>query len=341
MVIYWFNLVLIVILGIFSKAKRFSSYFYFLMFFQLLFLLAFRSPSVGVDIPVYLNYFNDFKLYSFWNFEYSRLEFGYVFLNKVLSFINNSQVFIAIIGAIPLFIFFKVILKESKIPWLSIFLFITLGIYAQMFNVLRQVLAMSIIFISYRYLVRNDFKRFLITVVIASLFHISALIFLVTYLFRNFKIKYKNTILYLIIAVLTYALSKPILNFILSRFSSINYEIKSNGGLSLLIVLIVILIAGLFFSKQVISINPRATVLFNILFLGIIVQTLALEFSIFTRVTAYYYMFAILFIPEVISSIQDFKIRLNAILIVVILTVIQYYISLIQDPNGIVPYIFF
>jgi hypothetical protein len=343
MAIYFINLLLIlfwtIILKIINNKNR--NAIIFILFIQLYLLLALRAPTVGVDTYGYINLFNRSKLFPFWEFGYSRHEWGYLFLNKILSFVDSEQVFVAILAFIPLYIFFKFISRESKMPWLSIYLFITLGFYTNTFNLLRQVIAISIITISYKYLKENNLKKFCIWVIIASLFHISALAFLPIYFVRNNKLNYKSMCIYSSIGLFLIIFGNKIISIIINRFSSIEYQIKSNGGFIMLAVLISTLILGLFFSKSVLSKNDRSIVLYNILIFAILTQVLALDFALFTRVTSYFRVFLIILIPEVIYYIKDRNIRVIGVFLVVCLTAIQYYMTLKADLSGIVPYYFF
>ena len=60
--------------------------------------------------------------------------------------------------------------------------------------------------------------------------------------------------------------------------------------------------------------------------------------ALFTRVTSYYKLFIIIFIPEVIASMKDKNEKIIGILLVILLTSVQYYIGLRKDLSSIVPY---
>lgn len=343
MLIYWINIFLVMLWAIIIvlTKKKYLKIIYWFVFIQLYFLVAFRDFSVGSDTEVYVWWFETTKTVSFWDFDYSRHEKGYILFNKLLAFVNNPQVFIAITGFIPLFIIFKFIKKESKIPFLSIYLFITLGFYSDIFNLFRQIIALTFIIVSYKYLKEEKLWRFVGSILIASLFHISALAFLVIYFVKNLSPSFKSLCLYLIAAIGLYITATPLVQFIVSNFSTrSNMTVESNGGITLLLVLILTLVAGLIFRNSVVNIDETSNVLYNILYLAILVQILALEFSLFTRVTSYFMFFIIIFIPEVLSSINDKGLKYFGIILVLILTGIQYHLSLLVDNSGIVPYIF-
>lgn len=343
MAIYLINLVLILFEAFFLKILKIpkatcKKIFIIVTFLQLYLLLALRDSYVGTDLNTYLSFFERSKLESFWNFDFARYEIGYVLLNKLLSFINNEQIFIGVISFIPIFVIFRFIYRESKIIWLSIFLFITLGFFTNSFNIIRQMFAMSIITISYKYLVNNNFKRFIVTVLIASCFHNTALIFIPIYLFKNFNLNIKNYLMHVLMSVILYFEGDKIINFALSNFSSVSYEIKSNGGMFMLIFLILIYVFTLIHKKEALNQNPNLVILYNICLSSIFMQILALKFSLFIRVGLYFSMFFIILIPEVISNIKNKNMYMMSILTITVLTTTLYIVNLLKDTSGIIPY---
>lgn len=344
MYIYWLNLFFVIVWAAISKltGDKYYRIVHWMIFIQMYLLVCLRDLSVGSDTINYIWWFETSKTFPFWDFEYSRHESGYLLFNKVLSFIDNPQLFLAIVGFIPLFIVFRFIQKESRIPWLSVYLFITLGFYADVFNLFRQILALSCIIISYRYLKKNSLWKFALWTLAASLFHISGLAFIAVYFIKDRIPTFKNLYIYLTSAIILYFIAQPLLSVIINIFatrSNILYEAK--GGVSLLLVLILILISGLIYRRDVISANEKSVILYNILFFAILMQVLALEFSLFTRVTTYFMFFLVIFIPEILSSIKDKASRTVGIFLIVLLTAIQYYLALGRDSSGIVPFSFF
>src|SRR5690625_2272592 len=189
MLLYWINLTMVPVWAILYKFLRIKNErnLLIVLFIQLYLILAFRNPSVGIDSIPYINIFERTKRHSFFDFSFSRHEPGYLFFNKMLGFIDSHQIFIAIMAFIPLIMIFRFISKESKIIWLSIFLFITLGFYTNTFNWMRQIIAMALVATSYSYLKNENKKGFFIYVFLATLFHVSAIAFLIVYFVRKIK----------------------------------------------------------------------------------------------------------------------------------------------------------
>lgn len=344
MYIFWFNIFLVLVWGLASinSSKKVKILIYLILFVQLYTILAARHLSVGSDTLNYVFWFERSKLYNFFDFSYSRHETGYLLLNKVLSFINNPQIFIAIIAFIQLIIIYLFIIKESRYPIISVFLFISFGFYSDLFNLFRQMLALSILLLSYNYLKKNDFTKYVIIVVIASLFHISALSFLVLWFTKKIEPRFRNLLLYFTIAILTYLFSGEIIRYSLEYFSTrSNITVESSGGLNLLILLIVILLIGYMLKRNILKNENNSIILFNVLSAGVFAQVIALQFSLFTRITSYFAFFIIIFIPEIIHAIENKYIRIISIMFIINLGLIYYYYSLLRNSSGVLPYQFF
>ena len=120
-----------------------------------------------------------------------RFEIGYVLLVKAISLLtNNPNYMFVIISFITLFGICVFVYKYSSIKWMSILLFISLGFYYTSFNMIRQFIAIAIVMLSYKYLIEKNFLKFFMIVLCASLFHMSALIFIPFYFISrcNFNI---------------------------------------------------------------------------------------------------------------------------------------------------------
>lgn len=343
MFIYWLNLIMIIVWTIILKIFRVNNKHALLsiLFLQLYLILALRSPFVGADTNGYINQFERTKTFPFFDFGFSRYEPGYLLLNKALFFIENHQFFIAVMAFIPLFLIFKFISKESELVWLSVFLFITLGFYTDTFNLFRQIIAMALVATSYTYIKKSEAKMFFLLVLSAALFHITALSFLPIYFFRQINLNLKVVIYYFFIAILTFLFSKPIIRFTIGLFSPLEREIKGGGGLNLLIILVFILLIGLYFKDNFLSKDPRNVILYHILFFGVIFQIIALDFALFTRVTRYFSLFVIVFIPNIIVAERNKNLVVLGIYVLCCFTAYFYLNSLSTDLSSIVPYEFF
>ncbi len=163
------------------KPKLGVAVFVFMLF---VFLDGFRWET-GTDWKPYLEFFSldDFK--EKWN----TFEPGFIILNIACKQIFNSYtVYLIFIAGLTYLLYFKSIMQYTSMPWLTILAFYC--IFIGYMGMQRQHIALSICLFSIRYIVRSNFYKFVIIIIIASLFHVSALMFIIAY-FLNKHFSYK------------------------------------------------------------------------------------------------------------------------------------------------------
>lgn len=129
-----------------------------------------------------------------------REEGGYLFFNALVKiFTDLPQVLFLIIAIIAVSLYFVSIKTYSVIPIMSLMLYFTNIYMVKEMAQIRQGLAMAIAIFAIRYLIKERFKKFLLCILIASLFHKSILVFLILYPFRKIKINYYFGMLFLVI----------------------------------------------------------------------------------------------------------------------------------------------
>ena len=158
------------------------------------FFMAFRGLRVGVDTKHYAYVFSQFDDIPFskvftavtyanesesWAFDF---EPGYRLANKILSlFFRSSQAITVFNSTVIMVLWYFLIKRESPNFLLSIWLFITLGIYQTEMNVTRNAIAILMVYNGFPFLRRREFPKYLAVCVFASLFHVAALVLLPVY----------------------------------------------------------------------------------------------------------------------------------------------------------------
>lgn len=152
-----------------------------------------RSSKVGTDTGAYVALFEmnlDPKYYQF----NPNVEIGYQYFEYTLLNLTHNYYWLFLLTAFFIVYSFLLIIKKYSINYsLSVFIYITLGIYTFFFNGLRQGIAIAICFLALPYLINKIFLKYLFFVFFASFFHISAWIMLPFYFLvhANFKLEYK------------------------------------------------------------------------------------------------------------------------------------------------------
>ncbi len=190
------------------------------------FLVAMRSENTGVDTKRYLDLFLYGENYM-WRRALESYEFlfwgGCIFFNKI----GGERLAFFFFATLSLFIPLMTIYKLSKKVnvFVTTFLFLLL-FYQECFNAMRQMPAIAIVFLSYTYIFERKIIPYTICILIASMFHSTALLALPIYLLYNYKLKsvtdyLKQIFLFVFLVFAVPTLYNSILQLpIMSRYSS-------------------------------------------------------------------------------------------------------------------------
>ncbi|MEW9150517.1 EpsG family protein [Acinetobacter indicus] len=188
-----------------SKNKLFKIICLFVLVLVLSILYYIRDFSIGTDTHAYVDYFELLK-----NIKYSEIfyyanaynvEFFFFIISKLLLDVFGSIQMIFFVYAIILYTTlissFRMLNLNLVLLVLSIFSFFPIFYYN--FNILRQSIALSFIILSCVYLIRGQNNNFLLLIVIAGLFHSSALVCILFYFIYKYRDYIYNKIFYFII----------------------------------------------------------------------------------------------------------------------------------------------
>ncbi|WP_252722909.1 EpsG family protein [Treponema pedis] len=116
------------------------------------------------------------------------IEYGWKYLNLFFSSVGLSYEFtVFFFSVIVNVLIFKFIKKYSISPFYSLILYVFLNYYFFAFNVIRQMLAISIFLNGLEFLLRKKNIRFILFTLFASLFHYTALIGIFYIFLRKIK----------------------------------------------------------------------------------------------------------------------------------------------------------
>lgn len=239
--------------------------------------------------------------------------------------------FIMITAIATLVPFFLVFYNYSVDYSLVIYLFFTMGIYVSTMNGIRQFIATGIILLGTKYLFspkKTDFWKLLILIVIASLFHDSALIIIPIYFLCRRKAWSAPTFISLSVGVVGLMFISMFLPSFLSLLEDTNYSGYADGwftdgnetgtGLIRVIFNCMPTILAAVFSKQVRRFGPIADILINISLVHSAIYILALYNWIFARFTFYTYAYVVLLMAMVfVAALRSGKYRFFAIILFV------------------------
>lgn len=230
MVIYWIIWFYLCLCNFFSSYKSDLGRVVLIITCLFLFLFIGFRYKVGVDWYNYLHFYESSK-YSGLKFIFIEGDPAYNILNYIGHFFNYYDTFFvnAVCGFIVLFFLMKSALKLEKY-WLVLLIYFPYHILVVSMNYTRQAVAISISLWAFFKLLENKFIQFIFLIVLAALFHktaIALLLFLPVIIFSNLE-KYKN------LNVFYFSLSLILLFIIIYYFSEkeANIYLQGNDSMS-------------------------------------------------------------------------------------------------------------
>lgn len=331
--------------------------------FILWIFMAMRGIYVGVDTQYYSYIFTQFadipitKVFTAetfatasetWSLDF---EYGYRLYNKLISYLSCSQQTITICNStIIIVLLFFLIRKQSPNFMLSIWLYLTLGIYQTEMNVTRNAIAILIVYLAFIYWEKRRPGVYVVCCLLAASFHKAAFLFIPLYwVFDILRWNIKR-ISFAVVMALTTGIIFPYIAPTLRMFlpyAITKYFESSNSKLEAVVVgvfyLIIFAAIYLFMNRR-----ERSNVFTNC-HLGVTLFTFnlccfALNFGIgyAARVAALFGPYIIIFIPQVLQQIESERKRKELSILISLICVCQYILRLcINNIGGTMPYVFF
>lgn len=263
----------------------------------------------GNDYQTYISHFHDI-----YRGNYVVTERGFnLIVTAVYTFFQEERylVIFALFAFLTVGVFLKALYDQSVDFSMSFFLFMMLGTYFQTYNTVRYYFALAIVLYSMRYVLRKQYISFLITILIASLFHKTALIVIPLYLLAAVRWKWQQLMLAGILAVSGLFFQKQYMALFLKLYPSYvnEEEYLASGGFS--IVNVFRCAAVLFFSLYALKGDKEWYVDREIRFyfqlnLGALALYLCFSFVPFLSRIGYYLNIShLFFLPVLLSAISE------------------------------------
>jgi hypothetical protein len=154
------------------------------IFFLFLFVVFLEGTkwTMGVDWNSYYDYFNKFNDPLITSKPLSFFEPGFVFYTYLVSvFTDNYSVYLIITMAILYGCIFYSICRVTNYSFVAIFYILTFIPWYS--GAIRQMLALAIFSLCFESIFSRKFFKFLILIVIASMFHVTAIVYIPAYFF--------------------------------------------------------------------------------------------------------------------------------------------------------------
>ncbi|WP_353479629.1 EpsG family protein [Priestia aryabhattai] len=302
---------------------------------------------VGTDFQLYQGIYNNSN-----NIKYSSefVEIGYIYINRMFYNFNLSfQFFLIIVALFINFNFIRGAYKYTNDVIGVLFFFVTTGIYFSTYNIMRQSIVVSILFICFSLFIKKRYTLFVAIMGLSFLIHRSIFIVLIILAVSTIKLRVNPLKFFLwSLAFVTLFVNFSSNNIVMKIFYVLpdKYQMYSSsigniGGINYFNLLLpsILLILVFIFYKKLISknaINKFFVKIFFVFYLLLIISTKYLDFY---RVAAYFEISQLILIPEILMLIK-LKEKWFIDLCVVIVFSVFIISKLILGHYGVVPYNF-
>lgn len=216
------------------------------LIFIIIFLFSF-SYQMGSDWLSYQEWYENIFPKLEWNNFYKQiqglegLEVGYVLLNLIFFHLGFSyEIFMGTVLFICSFIILKFIQKESKNHYLAFYFFLINGFLVALLEpIFRQLIALTFFIIAIKYLKERKIYKYTFIILVASLFHKSALLLLPLYFVEYIKFNMKKFLLLTFFSKIVLNIFLEIIFLILPKYANyLNSEryMLRDGSLKMYII---------------------------------------------------------------------------------------------------------
>ena len=346
MITYTYIIILFMSMLFFDKYQSLlnkKSYFssvgnigFFILIFSLFLFTAIRH-MVGWD---YIHYY-EVVLYNIDNNIVMRDEALTIAVVEVSRYFKSPLMYFTINAFILYFFLYNFIKRFSVDRWLSILLFITFPLFfLNSLSVVRIFTAIAIVLFAYNFLVKRKFLHYIVIVIIASMFHKSALFALTFILFSSLEI---SGLVWFVALAISPLLAKYIIPFA-SSYISLAYLVyleptDITEGTKALYFFVFLAFLMILFKKKIIKENYSYLVMYNIYMFGVCFYLVFIDFgTIGHRLSLYSTILSIILLPAALSIIKGNKVKVLIKLFFYILMLVIYFYTLNISREAFIPY---
>lgn len=279
--------------------------------FTLLFAVSACRMNVGNDYAKYVEFMH---LIACDAYSYVPTEAGFNVLVTIVYELAGSENFLlvfAIFAFVTLWLFLKAIYEQSDSFGWSFFLFMAFGFYFSTFNTVRYYLALAAAVYSIKYVLKREWGKFILLVLLGASFHKSMLVVIPLYFLASLPWKKWQLALMAAFCSTFFFWQDFYLKVVVLLYPSYEDTEYLEGGISWFNILrcMGVLLFSLLYYKQAVADSRRNRFYFFCNLGALVLYTCCSFLPIITRIGYYLNATQILFIPAILNRIEDKKQR--------------------------------
>lgn len=306
-----------------NKVNKRTTNLYITIISLLWMLLSSFRWQRGTDWDSYYTFYMGNPLIKDWR----GFEIGYKLLNFIVKELSNSNYTVFLmVCAIIIFLFqrrsildmtynYGVIdtINEIENPEFNAYhSLIMLGLWSTYIGniyVTRSIIAYIILLFSFRYIIKQNLLKFIICIIMATLFHRTSIVFVLAYFVYNMKF-IKHIVIISLIAVPTIVFTFPVIMVKLAGLLGneflvrVNLYLQGNGNRSISGLINTIFLLGVFYIAYKLKYKSDNYYrgMLNLYYIGCLVYIAAYMFgSVFNRIAGQFMIVQVILIPKLIK----------------------------------------
>ncbi|MGM8212333.1 EpsG family protein [Virgibacillus sp. W0430] len=253
-------------------------------------------------------YIHSFKTNDFtWESILVQKDIGFGLLQLILkNYVSEDPQVLIFITALLTNLFLVIVLyRYSRLIEISLYVYITGGLFLVSMNGIRQVLAAAIAYTAIRFLIGGNFIAYSFIIIVASLFHQSALVLIPIYFLVRYKAWSKATVALIIFSVIIVIGYEQFSNLLFTAIEDTqygHYESFAEGGANILRVIVaaVPLVIAYLGREKLRSIFPSSDYIVNMALIGFIFMIISTQNWIFARFSIYFEIYTLILLSWLI-----------------------------------------
>ena len=333
-----------------SKTVDYNAVYCFMAMLVLLLVIGFRTENLGL-YDVKTVYFPTFDAVSDMTMKEIIAEYPFIrgnlfqILTKIYTnFSSNKYIWLFLCSIPYLAAMCHTIRKYANNVYVCAFAFYLIcstRIYQTNFFLVRHSIAMAVLILAFDAIVDKRPVKFILLVLVASLFHTTAIAFLIAYPLARIKPSWKQLVLIVAAFYVIIYMSSGVMSTIFSLLGSENYysAFETRGGFdsfTLAIICGVLLAAAFLLNLKNKSDNDLDKITINMLMVGTILMGAATMVGEFYRIGYFFMTVSFVGLGNIISKEKTTWLRWGVYAFLMAFTFIYMYRGF--EPNLLVPY---
>jgi transmembrane protein EpsG len=258
-------------------------------------------------------------------------DIGFGILQMILKMVSNDpQLMVFVTALITNVLIVLILYKYSRMFELSLYVYITSGMFVTAMNGIRQYLAAAVIFAATRYLLEGNWKRYMLVVLVAATIHQSALVLIPIYFIVRRKAWTGVTFCLLAVGILFVIGFNQFTAVLFSALQDTQYgQYKdfSEQGANVIRVAVdaIPLIIAYFGREKLRALFPQSDIIVNMSIVSIVLMTIATQNWIFARMTIYFGLYQLILFGWIIKVFRPKDQKFIYFAVLVFYFIFHYY----------------